>query len=342
MKKQGVDRSVRSALLVFVCAYLYLPGPMEDTEKTGGTGAQARTAQILMGVIFLVAGMPKTWDPALFYWDVVPYTFLLGLDQATSTLVTRSALSLGPIECVIGIAMLLNWRRAIVYPVATALMAGFTVLVTLAWINGYDESCGCFGTLLERGAEAAVVEDILMLGLVVYGWAAGRGSDTTIRQSGTIVTIAAVVLLVGGALQVSAARDRIDDSDLKVGVSVGDISVSDGSLDLSKGSRVIVIMTPTCVRCRRAVPKLNVLSEAEGLPEIAGLTHYDQDSKELSEMRETLKPSFPILTLTKKDFMRLAWGHGVPRVAFVIEGKIVRVWEADGFPTREELEASVK
>jgi hypothetical protein len=30
--------------------------------NTGG-----RVAQILMGVVFLVAGLPKPWDPALFY-----------------------------------------------------------------------------------------------------------------------------------------------------------------------------------------------------------------------------------------------------------------------------------
>jgi hypothetical protein len=310
----------------------------EDTEARAKS--QGRTAQILMGVIFLIAGLPKTWDPGLFYWDVVPYTFLFGLDEATSRLIARGALSLGPIECIIGVAMLMNWRRAIIYPIATALMAGFTVLVTLAWLNGYDESCGCFGSLLERSAEGAIVEDVLMLVLLVFGWASGRGTETTVRESGTIMTVVTFVLLIGGAVQVSAARERIDDSDLTVGVSLSDVSISDEEVDLGSGDRVIVIMTPTCARCRRAVPKLNSLSRIDGTPEIVGLTHYQQDEEELTAMREKLKPEFPILTLTKKDFMRLAWGHGVPRVALLNEGVVTRVWEAHAFPNAEDLISS--
>ena len=138
-------------------------------------------------------------------------------------------------------------------------------------------------------------------------------------------------------MQVSAARERIDNSDLMPGVSLTDISVSDTGMDLGTGERVIVIMTPTCSRCRRAIPKLNRLTEDENAPEIVGLTHYDQGSKELVEMKETLKPLFPILTLTKKDFMRLAWGHGVPRVALLRDGEVVRVWEAHDFPNIQDL-----
>lgn len=309
----------------------------DSTEKPASLSAQGRTAQILMGVIFLIAGLPKTWDPALFYWDVVPYTFLLGLEPEASSVVARAALSLGPIESLLGISMVLNWKRAMVFPVATAMMVGFTALMTYAWMNGYDESCGCFGTLLERGAGAAVVEDVLMLGLVVFAWYADRGSVSRVNQADWIVTGAAFVLLVGGAVQVSAGRERMEGSDLKPGVSVSDVSITDEAIDVGVGEHTIVIMTPTCVRCRRAVPKLNALSENPDIPDVVALTHYDQDSEQMIEMRETLSPLFPVLTVTKKDFMRLAWGHGVPRVATLSEGVVVRVWEAHEFPTAGDI-----
>ena len=60
------------------------------------------------GAIFLLAGIPKVINPDQFYWDVVPYTFLFGFDEQTSALVARSALSLGPIECVLGVALVAN------------------------------------------------------------------------------------------------------------------------------------------------------------------------------------------------------------------------------------------
>ena len=55
------------------------------------------------------------------------------------------------------------------------------------------------------------------------------------------------------------------------------------------------------------------------------------------ELRETLRPVFPITTVTKKDFMRLAWGHGVPRMALLRNGTITRVWEAYALPGAEDI-----
>ena len=55
-------------------------------------------------------------------------------------------------------------------------------LALRAWTRGWDASCGCFGTLLERGAREAVVEDLVMLGLLAVGWFAG-GTTRPARDS---------------------------------------------------------------------------------------------------------------------------------------------------------------
>lgn len=308
-------------------------------EDNGHTGSSyARTSQVLMGAIFLLAGLPKTWDPARFYWDVVPYAFLLQLEESASHYVSRAALSLGPIECVIGLAMVVNWRRQYVYPVATALMAGFTALVGFAWYRGYDESCGCFGSLIERGPQGAFLEDLLMLGLLVYGWIAGRDSVEASPRAGTIVTLTTAGVLLLGAVQMSAGMDRITDSDLRVGVALSDIEVEGVEGASWVGSQVVVVMTPTCARCRRAVPRLNELATDRRLGDVIAVTYYEQDSKEMLSLREELEPTFPIGTVSRKDFMRVAWGHGVPRVAVTRDGIVERVWEAYEIPTVEEIE----
>jgi len=310
--------------------------PTDATEPTTIRNA-GLLARILMGIVFLGAGLPKTWDPGLFFWDVVPYTFLLGLDESSSALVERSALSLGPVECIVGVALLLNWKRSVVFPVATVLMAFFTVLVTLAWMQGYDESCGCFGTFLDRSAGEAVVEDVAMLALLVLAWVAGRRSKAHLARSGEIVAGAACLFLVLGSIQFVGARDRISDSDLKAGVSLSGMSVQGETPSITEGEVLIVVMTPTCARCRRAVPRINRIITEGDVPDVVGLTHYDQDSKELVALRETLEPAFPIGTVTKKDFMRLAWGHGVPRMALLRNGEVVQVWEAHDLTDVEDL-----
>ena len=305
----------------------------EENDITPRLASHARTAQILMGAIFLLAGIPKVINPDLFYWDVVPYTFLFGFDEQTSALVARSALSLGPIECVLGVALVANWRRRITFPVATALMVAFTAIVGAAWYSEYDESCGCFGTLIERGAGSAVVEDVLMLGLLVLGWGVGGGA--AVEKAGSLVTGAAVLSFGIGAVQISGAIERIDDSDLRVGVSLTGLSARSGSVDLN-GETVIVVMTPSCTRCKRAMPQLSKMVESHGI-RIVGLTYFDQDGDAMKVLKDAYLPSFPIETVSKKDFMRLTWGRGVPRLARLRDGVVEQVWEAHAFPGVKEI-----
>jgi hypothetical protein len=107
--------------------------------------------------------------------------------------------------------------------------------------------------------------------------------------------------------------------------------------DILAGERLIVVMTPTCERCRRSVSHVNrLIEEVDGL-DVVALTHFDQESTALTEMIATLKPEFPILTVTKKDFIRLAWGRGVPRMAMLRDGEVVKVWEAHALADAGEL-----
>ena len=118
-----------------------------------GVSKVARSGQIVIGLIYLVAGAIKVWEPVLFYWEAIPYTQILGIgrdnwEQATA--VAKVATLLGPIEFALGVALLLNWRPQISLPVATVLMAFFTGLMVKAWQMGASIDCGCFGALVER------------------------------------------------------------------------------------------------------------------------------------------------------------------------------------------------
>jgi hypothetical protein len=294
-------------------------------------------SRFVMGIVFLVAGLPKVWDPAYFYWEIVPFTFLFGLDESTSILVARMGLVLGPVESITGLALLLNWRPSITFPLAIGLMAAFTALVTSAWMQGYDASCGCFGSLVERSAGEAVIEDVAMLGLLLLAWVGSMGTGALLRRSGTLMATAGLGVLVLGSVQLSGVHERISDSDLRVGVSLRGLQVLGDSSDLLDGERVIMVMTPTCERCRRSVPRVNrLIGEVDGV-DVVAVTHFDQESPSLTEMIATLKPEFPIVTVTKKDFLRLAWGHGVPRMAMLRDGEVVKVWEAHELPDAEDV-----
>jgi hypothetical protein len=54
------------------------------------------------------------------------------------------------------------------------------------------------------------------------------------------------------------------------------------------------------------------------------------------------QPRYPIASISKADSLRLAWGHGYPRLAHVRDGVVQRVWEYNTLPTLAQLQAELR
>ena len=130
----------------------------------------ALVAQILMGAVFVAAGAIKIWDPLLFFWEAMPFVLVLGVEREMAPIGARIALGFGPLEFVLGIALIVNWRPQITLPFSAALLVFFTGLMIYAWKIGATEDCGCFGSLVNRSPGEAAIEDLVMLGLVIIAW----------------------------------------------------------------------------------------------------------------------------------------------------------------------------
>ena len=128
----------------------------------------ARVFQILIGLIYLVAGAIKVWQPVLFYWEAVPFTQLLGFDSENFQLVAQGAMFLAPFEVGLGASLIFGWYHRYALPTASLLMAFFTSLLIYAWHIGASVDCGCFGALVERGPGEAAVEDSIFLALLIF------------------------------------------------------------------------------------------------------------------------------------------------------------------------------
>jgi len=99
-----------------------------------------RTAQVLIGLVFIGAALPKIGDPQSF--AVAVHNFRL-LPLALENLL---ALSLPWIELVAGLALVLGVRARAGGLLASLMMILFTVVVGIALARGLDVACGCFGT----------------------------------------------------------------------------------------------------------------------------------------------------------------------------------------------------
>ena len=301
----------------------------------------ARWSQILMGLVFLLSGGVKIWEPVLFFWEAVPQVGLIGLGVYTREL-AQAAMLLGTVEWGLGLALICNWRPRQILPVVTALMLFFVVLVSLALYRGGGANCGCFGALIERTPGEALVEDIVMFGLLVFSWRIlGRGEHREWAPGRWVVLGGTVLALAVTGIRLAPELDRLQDSDLRVGVRISGLNLKGSAVDLAHGTYLVEVFSPKCSHCLREVPRMNEWSRTEGLPPLMSLSSFAQDSEELKDFRERLQPLYPTLTVSSSDFLRLTAGHGYPRVALVRDGVIARVWEPSALPTIDEIRTAV-
>ena len=322
-----------------------------------GVSKAARICQVAMGIVYIIAGAIKVWEPVLFYWESIPYMQILGIGRDNWESVTAAAkvtTVLGPIEFALGLALLLNWRPHISLPVAAVLMALFTGLMIKAWHMGASIDCGCFGALVERSPGEAAIEDVVMLVILVYSWWGMRRGDgnaqivaganwwgiggmPALRQTNGVVlgALAVCVLVWGGRFLPEMERTQL--SDLKAGVRLTGLNPKGLEIDLLEGEYLLEVFSPTCGHCMDAVPKLNGMADDPDLPRVIALTSFPQDSPQLAEFKERLQPNFDIATISQTDYYRLTFGHGYPRLAYVKEGVVVSVWERDFMPTISQL-----
>ncbi len=320
-----------------------------------GISKAARVGQMVVGVVYLVAGAIKVWEPVLFYWEAIPYVQLLGVAEwETASAVAKAAIALGPIEFVLGWALLLNWYPRLCLPVATVLMAAFTALTAKAWHMGASIDCGCFGALVERGPGEAAIEDGAMVAVLLFAWwgmrrstnavpAAGRpnwwgaGCAPVWPQASRMVSGALVVGLVVGGVRFFPQLERTVQSDLKSGVRLSGLALKGVDVDLLEGEYLIELFSPTCVHCKNAVPKMNILAQDPQLPRLIALTSFAQDAPQMIDFKEQLQPRFDIATISLTDFRRLTFGHGYPRLAYIADGVVQQVWESNYMPTQARL-----
>ena len=294
-------------------------------------------SQRIMGVVFLVAGLTKIWDPLLFFWEAaMPAQIFVGREAVE--MVASLALLLGPLECLVGLALLVDWKPRLVLPIGAVMMGFFIAITAHAWHRGMGESCGCFGTLIDRSPVEAMMENFLMLGLLVFSWWGLRRRSVTLWVWGRwVVLVGGLVALTVLGFRYMPERDRIADSDLQVGNYLKGVSVLDADIDLTRGAYLIELFSPNCRYCQQAVPKLNVWAADPEVPRLIALSQFSKDHPVTVQFKMQFRPRFIIAAISFSDFKRLTHGQGYPRLAYIVDGVVVRVWERYAFPSLAEL-----
>jgi putative oxidoreductase len=115
--------------------------------------------RIAVGVVFVIASLSKTGDPAAFATQV--HHFRL----APLALENLIAVLLPWVELLAGLALVLAVHARAGAWLALAMMTAFTAAVAIAMARHLDISCGCFGTLdATRVGTTKLLENLVLTG----------------------------------------------------------------------------------------------------------------------------------------------------------------------------------
>jgi len=113
--------------------------------------------RLILGGLFIYAGVIKIMDPLGFARDIQNYRIL------PSAACLFVALTLPWFEALCGALLIVGLFKRTNAWLLSFLLTGFIVLVIITMVRGLDVDCGCFGSFSRKADWRLILEDLLML-----------------------------------------------------------------------------------------------------------------------------------------------------------------------------------
>lgn len=128
--------------------------------------------QVVLGLLFIYAGVRKMLDPAEFADAIAGFRFL------PSLLIHPVALAIPVLEIILGVLVMLptSWRNLAKHGAYGIILLNiaFIILLLSAWMRGLSVECGCFGLGIFPPSkwilQLAILRDIvfLVMSYIIY------------------------------------------------------------------------------------------------------------------------------------------------------------------------------
>lgn len=141
-------------------------------------------SRIVLGVVFVFSGFVKAVDPMGSAYKFTDYfiAFKLGFLEF---LALPLGILLAAFELVLGIALILGYRRKIVYWLLLGFMSFFTVLTFILAIFNPVSDCGCFGDALILTNWQTFLKNLVLMvfvGILFFGWKKEKENGRVLRE----------------------------------------------------------------------------------------------------------------------------------------------------------------
>lgn len=296
-------------------------------------------AAFVLGAVLLFSGFAKGLDPALFADGLGKLGFV------PAGLAAPLAIGVVAFEAALGLALVLNLRTKPVLITTLLTFVFFTAVVIREMFLPASEqsSCGCFGNLVERTPQQALIEDLIFVGLAIVAFI-GRRPATAAPQPRWPRWAIAIGGLAGIAFCLLSPRLPLDNiaTRLKPGLALGAVKVGDQALDniiteTQDGRHLVLFLDRSREddQTRQAIERINkaLVYNDTSATQVWGVA--EQNEELAAQFLWTAGPAFEIRG-APPAFMRAMY-RKLPRVALIVNSKIVKVWNE--FPDEATLQS---
>ena len=312
---------------------------MMDTTRYMGRGAE-----ILVGLVYLVAAFLKAQDINLFIGQILAYQIFVTPDALT--LVAFSTVAL---EAFVGLSLVLGspWRRTVL-ALSAAMLIFFSAIIAYAWqVHGLKD-CGCFGSVSFTPLQA-IGKNVVLLFLNGVAWYAlvHRDVSPALGRRGIRTALPAALALVlcgmaapqlgsPGAPQApvpptDAAAPAAAAQPVGGAVFSGyEFTTEYGeSFNLGEGEFLVALLSMTCDHCMASVPQINAYMAESALPPVVALCLEPVEGS-MEEFQALSAPMFPMYSIGNNmlEWARICPGTP-PRLSFVRSGAVLATWNEE-------------
>lgn len=155
-----------------------------------------RWAAILIGLVFLVSGILKLWDPVGTGLIVREYGRLVHLTIGLS-FAKVLGFALAFTECAVGTGLITGVLRRFCAIAASIMLALFTIVTLLLWIMNPSMDCGCFGEAVHLSHAKSFLKNLVLLALAAAAFIPFREFGRPRPHSRVSAGLAMAVIILG-------------------------------------------------------------------------------------------------------------------------------------------------
>ncbi|MBO4586790.1 MAG: DoxX family membrane protein [Bacteroidales bacterium] len=220
----------------------------------------------IIGTVFIVSALAKL--AAIDHFELYVYSY--GFFPLSVCFVLARLCIAG--ELFVGAITLTGWFPRTMHVLSALMLLFFSLFLCYALLMGRDDSCQCFGKLVEMNPGQSLVKNAVLLVLVLGCYKLHSGAGLNRRSwtvlVGVIVGMMAVVIpfvvSVPDSWLFGPQKEPYNQEVLDAATEEGGVLAEMG---VGKGRRLVAFVTPRCPYCKLAREKVDSMTKRHHIDE---------------------------------------------------------------------------